>query len=154
MQDDPRDGGRELGTHSEPRLKVTPNRLTSEHLDGAWWPRSTQLSTELPALLRSLSSQLGQVVAVGYPRDAWMEAPAQLDIADHPVQLIGFTSEEPASVIVIGADGHHRTLRVIAPETNQQAAQAALAEVPERANDGTVSPRATAAARSVADDTQ
>ena len=151
MQNDLRVGERQVDTETGPRLRVTPNRLLSEHVDGAWWPRSTQLPAELPALLSSLSDQVGQVVGVAYRRDGWIDTPPQVDIAGHPVQLLGFTSDEPASVIVIGNDGHHLTLRVISPETNDQAAREALAAIPERRNDGTAGRKGTAAARSVAD---
>ena len=133
------------------RLRVTPDRLASEHIDGACWPRSTELAAELPALLSLLSDRLGQVVGVGYRRDGWRDTPPQVDIARQPVQLMGFTSDEPASVIVIGQDGHHLTLRVIAPETSDQAAREALAAIPERAHNGGPGHKATAAARSVAD---
>jgi hypothetical protein len=150
MQNDLRVSEREVDAESRPRLRVTPNRLPSEHIDGAWWPRSTQLPAELPALLSLLSDRLGQVVGVGYRRDGWMDTPPQVDIAGHAVQLLGFTSDEPASVIVIGHDGHHLTLRVIAPESSDQAAREALAAIPERAN-GTAGRKGTAAARSVAD---
>ncbi len=151
MQDDPRASENEVGAASGSRLRVTPNRLASEHIDGAWWPRSQHLAAELPALLSSLSERLGQVVGVGYRRDGWTDAPPQVDIAGHPVQLMGFTSDEPASVIVIGHDGHHLTLRVIAPETTDRAAREALAATPERANGGSPGRTGTAGARSVAD---
>ncbi len=151
MQNDLRVGEREVDAQSPARVRITPNRLASEHIDGVWWPRSTQLAAELPALLLSLSDRLGQVVGVGYRRDGWTDTPPHIEIADHPVQLMGFTSDEPASVIVIGHDGHHLTLRVIAPETTEQAAREALAAIPERPNEGTAGHRGTAAARSVAD---
>ena len=44
-------------------------------IDGAWWPRSTQLAAELPAVLSSSSDRLGQVVGVGYRRDGWTDTP-------------------------------------------------------------------------------
>jgi hypothetical protein len=151
MQTDPAVSEREVDGESGARLQVTPNRLPSEHIDGAWWPRSTELPAELPTLLSLLSDRLGQVVGVGYRRDGWTDAPSQIDIAGHPVQLMGFTSDEPDSVIVIGQDGHHLTLRVIAPETSDQAAGEALAAIPEPANDSSPGRKGTAAARSVAD---
>jgi hypothetical protein len=151
VQNDLRVGARKVDDQSAPRLRVTPNRLASEHIDGAWWPRSTQLAAELPALLSSLSDRLGQVVGVGYRRDGWPDTPPYIEVADHPVQLMGFTGDEPAGVIPIGHDGHHLTLRVIAPTTTEQVAREALAAIPERGNDGTIGHRGTAAARSVAD---
>ncbi len=141
----------DLGVDGASRLRITPSRLPSEHIDGAWWPRSTKLTSELPALLSTLSDRLGQVVGVGYCHDGWTDVPPHIDVAGHPVQLVGFTSDEPATVIVIGHDGHHLTLRVIAPDTCDQAAREALAAIPERSNDGTAGLRAAAAARSVVD---
>jgi hypothetical protein len=151
MQNDLQASENEVDGESGPRLRVTPSRIPSEHIDGAWWPRSTQLAAELPALLSSLSERVGQVVGVGYRRDGWPDTPPQADIAGHPVQLLGFTSDEPASVIVIGHDGHHLTLHVIAPETSDQAAREALAAIPERASDGSAGRQGTPGARSLAD---
>lgn len=151
MQNDLQASENEVDGESGPRLRVTPNRIPSEHIDGAWWPRSTQLAAELPALLSSLSERVGQVVCVGYRCDGWTDTPPRIDIAGHPVQLLGFTSNEPAGVIVIGHDGHHLTLRVIAPETSDQAARQALAAIPQRADDGSAGRKGTAGARSVAD---
>lgn len=151
MQDDVRDRECETDGDRGTRLKVTPNRLPSEHIDGAWWPRSTQLTAELPALLSSLSDRLGQVVGVGFRRDGWTDVPPRVDVDGHPIQLLGFTSDEQASVIVIGQDGHHLTLRVVAPATDDQAAREALAAIPERADHDTTVRPTSAAARTVAD---
>jgi hypothetical protein len=49
------------------RLQLKPYRSASEHIDGAWWPRSAQLVDELPDLVASLSDRLGQVAMVGLP---------------------------------------------------------------------------------------
>ena len=103
-----RDGG-------EPRLQLKPNRPESTYLDGAWWPRSTQLAIELPVLVEALSDRLGKVAVVGYHRNAWTQTPPQMQVAGATVQLQGFTSDEPASVILIGRDGRRVTLLVISP---------------------------------------
>ncbi len=81
----------------------------------------------------------------GTTRRRWRE------IAGHTIELLGFTSDEPASVILIGEDGRHITLHVIRPDTSEEVARQALeqARVPA---DAQVAPagRATVA-RSVAD---
>lgn len=151
MQDDVRASENAVDDESGLRLRVTPNRLPHERIDGAWWPRSAHLATELPTLLSSLADRVGRVVGVGYRRDGWTDTPPQIDIGGYPVQLMGFTSDEPASVILIGDDGHHLTLRVIAPETSDRAAREALAAIPERADEDSPGRSGTAAARSVAD---
>jgi hypothetical protein len=133
----------------ENRLRLKPYRTASEHFDGAWWPRSTSLVDELPSLVTSLCDRLGPVVMVGYRRNGWHEAPALAEIAGRAVELLGFTSDEPASVILIGEDGRHVTLRVIHPDTGQEAAREAL-EQAGRAVGADVAPTGPArAARSV-----
>jgi Family of unknown function (DUF5994) len=91
----------------ENRLQLKPYRSASEHIDGAWWPRSQHLADELPDLVASVSDRLGQVVMVGYRRNGWDETPPLAEIAGHTIELLGFTSAEPASVILIGEDGRH-----------------------------------------------
>jgi Family of unknown function (DUF5994) len=130
------------------RLRIT-NRLPSEHIDGAWWPCSTDLVAELPALLSTLTQRLGQVVMVGYVRNGWTHTPPEVEIAGQTIELLAFDSAEPASVILVGHDGHHLTLRVISPQTSEPDAQQALSAVPERSCAGTGT--AVAAARSLAE---
>jgi hypothetical protein len=105
------------------RLQLKPNAPASTYLDGAWWPRSTQLAAELPDLVEALSDRLGEVAVVGYHRNAWTQTPPQMQIADATVQLQGFTSDEPASVILIGRDGRRVTLLVIPPGASEAVAR-------------------------------
>ena len=87
------------------RLQLDPNRPAEPYLDGAWWPRSTELPAELPALLAELSAHLGSIAIVGYHRDAWNAAPGHLDLAGHPVHLQGFVSSNPPTLVVIADTG-------------------------------------------------
>ena len=63
---------------------------------------------------------------VGYHLDAWPETPPQVEIAGLTVQLQGFTSNEPASVIVFGRDDHHITLLVIPSDVSDEIARQEL----------------------------
>jgi hypothetical protein len=67
------------------------------------------------------------------------------------VELLGFDSADVASVIVIGHDGHHLALRVIAPEADEQDARHVLEAVPDKAAGDAGVPRSGAAARVLAD---
>jgi Family of unknown function (DUF5994) len=134
----------------ETRLQLKPYRPASEHLDGAWWPWSTHLVDELPGLLTSLSDRLGQVVMVGYRRNG-DKTPPLADIAGHTIELLGFTADEPASVIAIGEDGRHLTLHVIRPDASEQLARQALEEAGGRADAGSPPASPSTVARSVAD---
>ncbi|MCV7089003.1 DUF5994 family protein [Mycobacterium interjectum] len=134
----------------ENRLGLKPYRSASEHLDGAWWPRSTNLAGELPDLVASLSDRLGRVVMVGYRRNGWHETPPMVEIAGQAVELLGFTSDEPASVILFGEDGRHVTLHVIRPDTGEEVARQALQRAGV-ATDPEVPAARAAVARSVAE---
>ncbi len=133
------------------RLQLKPFRRVAEHVDGAWWPRSRHLVEELPELVASVSDRLGQVVMIGYRRNGWDETPALVEIAGRTVELLGFTSDEPASVILIGADGRHLTLHVIRPDTGEQAARRALDDARGTADRGDPPVGVAAVAKSVAD---
>ena len=133
------------------RLRLTRSRAPSEHIDGAWWPASRRLAAELPGLLAAVHDRLGQVALVGYRRDDWTATPSLVDIGgERSVELLGLVSDGPPSVILIGQDGHHLTLRVIDPETNEELAGQALAEIPRRAAVA-ARPGASQTARSVVD---
>ncbi len=128
MYDIRRVGEQVVEMERDDRLQLKPYRSVAEHIDGAWWPRSFNLIDELPGLVTSLSERLGRVVMVGYRRNGWGDTPALAEIAGHPIELLGFTSDEPASVILIGEDGRHVTLHVIRPDTGAEVARQALEE--------------------------
>jgi hypothetical protein len=111
---------------NETRLQLKPEPPASAHLDGVWWPRSMQLAMELPGLVARLSDRLGQITMVGYHLDAWPETPPEVEIAGRTVQLQGFTSNEPASVIVFGRDGHYLTLLVVPSDVSDEIAREEL----------------------------
>lgn len=133
------------------RLQLKPYRSVSEHIDGAWWPRTQNLIEELPELLASVSERLGPVVMVGYRRNGWHETPPLVQIGGQTVELLPFTSDEPSSVILIGEDGHHLTLHVIRPDAGEEAARQALEDA-RMPPDERVPPKSrSSVARSVAD---
>lgn len=114
------------------RLRLTSGRGPSEHIDGAWWPTSKRLEDQVLDLVAAVRDRMSSVALVGYRRDGWV-APPQVDLGDgHTVQLLGFASDEPPTVILIGEDGHHLTLRVIDPDTDEHDAEVALDEIPRR----------------------
>ncbi len=133
------------------RLQLKPFRRVAEHIDGAWWPRSRNLVDELPDLVASVSDRLGPVVMIGYRRNGWDPTPPMVEIAGHTVELLGFTSDEPASIVLVGEDGSHITLHVIRPDTSEQAARQALEEVRGTADAGDAPASIGAISKSVAD---
>lgn len=136
MKDDPQVRRPVVDTAREPRLQLKPDPPASAHFDGVWWPRSTQLAIELPGLVARLSDRLGQVILVGYHLNAWPETPPQVEIAGLTVQLQGFTSNETASVIVFGRDGHYITLLVVPSDVSDDVARQELDAASQPADGG------------------
>lgn len=115
------------------RLRLRESRSPSEPIDGVWWPSSEKLADELADLVPALYAHLGAVAAIGYGRDDWADNPRYVDIDGRSIELQGFSSHEPACVLVIGENGHHLTLRVIDPDTDNSQAGQALQEVSRNA---------------------
>ncbi|AGZ52486.1 DUF5994 family protein [Mycobacterium kansasii] len=135
----------------ETRLQLKTFRPVSEHIDGAWWPRSRSLADELPGLVAAVSERLGPIAIVGYRHNGWDETPSSVEIDGHSVELLGFTSDEPTSVILIGEDGHHVTLRVISPDVGEQSGRQALDDARSCTDGDVASASRSLVARSVAD---
>jgi hypothetical protein len=118
-----------------PRLRMKPAGPLTGQVDGAWWPRSRDLSAELPALLTELDDRWTRVSRATYNLDIWPPIERRLTIAGRMVRLGGFHSQHPDTVTLIGTSGQRLTLLVIPPETPQSAAQHALTTASHRGND-------------------
>ena len=114
------------------RLKLKPRAPTTGYVDGAWWPRSRELSAELPALLAVLAIRLGRIERVSYNLTTWDTAPRHLPVDGHQLRLGGFHAQHPHTVDVIGPDGSRLTLLVVPPETNPATAHQALLKAGRR----------------------
>jgi hypothetical protein len=100
---------------------------TSGYIDAAWWPRSRDLTAELPALLDVLWTADREINRVTYNLAAWDPAPRRLLIDGHRVHLGGFTSGNPHVIELIDAWGRERIdIVVIAAGTDPIVAERML----------------------------
>jgi len=107
------------------RLRLKPQAPTTGYVDGAWWPRSRDLVTELPALVAVLQIRLGRVERVSYNLTAWGPTERTIEVDGLVVRLAGYRSQHPDTVDVIGPR-QQLTLLVVPPESSAQAAHRAL----------------------------
>ncbi|MFD9358354.1 DUF5994 family protein [Streptomyces sp. NPDC060031] len=106
------------------RLETTHSRQGV--LDGAWWPRSRNVATELPALITALTVHLGPITRVGLDACAWQDIPTRLVIDDQVVHL----DSDPVgddTVLITRGDNDHFALLVVPPDTAADAARVAMA---------------------------
>jgi len=105
------------------RLDMKPVGSTTGFVDGAWWPYSTELATEIPALLAAITGRLGSIERVSYNLAGWASASRRVDAGGIRVRLDGFRTRPPDTIDVSGVNDHRVTLLVIPPTTDQAAAQ-------------------------------
>jgi hypothetical protein len=128
------------------RLKLKPKAPTTGYVDGAWWPRSRDLSAELPALLAVLAVRLGRVQRVSFNLTDWITAPRRIAVNGQPIRLGGFHSQHTHTVDVIGPTEPRITLLVIPPDTGQTTAHQVLMRASGRGNTDNIGELLTPAA--------
>ena len=128
--------GRRTGPENTPRLRMKPKAPMSGHVDGAWWPRSDDLSSELPDLLAVLSVRLGSVERVMYDLSEWAKAPARLTTGGRSVRLDGFSRQPANTLEVLGVGRESILLLVVPPSTDPDIAHEAMmtAAAPDNAS--------------------
>lgn len=105
-------------------------------VDAGWWPRSRDLSAELPPLFDVLWTADRDVNRVLYNLDFWLPAPRRLVIEGRAVRLGGFRKQDPLMMGLVDAWGRERIdILVIDPETDRDVALRALA-IASRAGGG------------------
>ncbi|GAA1547375.1 DUF5994 family protein [Streptomyces albidochromogenes] len=105
------------------RLQTTHSRVGA--LDGAWWPRSRDVTAELPALIQVLTAHLGPVTRVGLDADAWEEVPTRVIVDERVVHLDSFPVGDD-TVLITRGDKDHFALMVVPPDTAPDAAREAM----------------------------
>ncbi|SDO03626.1 hypothetical protein SAMN04487981_10826 [Streptomyces sp. cf386] len=120
------------GVHESLRPGTALLRLTTTHdrqgiLDGAWWPRSRHVATELPGLITALTERLGPVTRIGLDSAAWDEVPTRMTVDDRVVHIDAFSVGDDTALVTRG-DQDYFSLLVIPPDTPLDAARAAMAE--------------------------
>ncbi|CAM5241380.1 hypothetical protein STENM36S_00347 [Streptomyces tendae] len=116
---------------ADPRPGTAVVRLETTHdrqgaLDGAWWPRSRDITGELPGLVSALSGYLGPITRVGLDSDAWEELPTRMTIDGRVVHIDSFPVGDDTVLITRGGNDIF-SLLVVPPQTVPDAARAAMA---------------------------
>jgi hypothetical protein len=87
--------------------------------DGAWFPRTRDLSIEVPELIAELDRRGVRIERFTYALDAWSPAPRKLVVQGRTVRTGGFRSMDPGVVCLTWDGGSKRAdLLVVPPETD------------------------------------
>ncbi|WP_407563951.1 DUF5994 family protein [Streptomyces sp. 184] len=105
-----------------PRLALTAGTAPAA-LDGAWWPRSRDLTAELPALIAVLDPLWGRIIRLAVNSTHWPKTPRRIPVAGHVVEVGWFSAElDPHSLLLRSYGAGRWDLLVIPPETAPEAA--------------------------------
>lgn len=101
------------------RLRLKPARRALGHVQGAWWPRSTVLTDELPTLLSALSRRYGRIASFGYHGPEWSGTTEHIEHQGGLVPTMA-TLENPHVVSLTVSEGGRLDLLVVPPYTNAE----------------------------------
>lgn len=108
------------------RLRLKAAGQSRGFVQGAWWPRSTQLATELPVLIAALSLRLGAIDRVIYDENGWAPTLSRIEVGGNTVMLHGSKDQPPNTLSVIGEQFGKLVLLVVPPYTNTTRAYRAV----------------------------
>ena len=104
-------------------LNPVPSCPGSAELGGAWWPRSRDLTQELPALADALDPLWGRTTRIAVNRRYWPILPRRIFVNGRVVKVGWFTSElDPHTILLMSGTAGRRNLLVIPPETGAPSA--------------------------------
>ena len=107
------------------RLGSTPGE---DRLDGAWWPYSRDLESEVSDLVQQFPPTDGRISRAVYSLPDWDTAPREL-VAGQRVIKVGASPRDDTHVLIVQlSDGRRLTLLVVPPDfTPGQGEEALLA---------------------------
>lgn len=127
------------GPENTPRLRLKPKAPRSGHVDGAWWPRSDDLTHELPDLLAVLSVRLRAVDRVLYNLAEWAKVPQRLTTGGgRAIRLDGYRMQPADTLQVLGHGREQIFLLVVPPHTDPDDAHQMMMNAATPGNASTV----------------
>ncbi|MFJ1605648.1 DUF5994 family protein [Streptomyces sp. NPDC088253] len=101
------------------RLRLAPSGTAPALIDGAWWPRSRDLTAELPALTAVLDPLWGRITHVTVNPTFWPVIPRKVPVQGHVVKVGWFKAEQdPHKLLLLSYTAGRWDLLVIPPETD------------------------------------
>lgn len=111
------------------RLTLCERDFTQAAVDGVWWPKSLDLSAELPDLVTVFNLWLGRVRRVVYDPTAWLPAPSRVIRRNEMVSLDPYRLVFNDTIYLKGARSRDAVLFVLPPSSSGDEAKHFLGEV-------------------------
>ncbi|MBF6349483.1 MULTISPECIES: DUF5994 family protein [Nocardia] len=120
-------GGQPFDTPTRtPRLLLRDRDEESGGVDGVWWPRTDNLTTELHDLVTTLTPRLGATARISFDWNSLSLSQRRIDAPDG-IQVTGPLPDQPPHVMyAFGPHEQRLRLLVIDPATNADLADAQM----------------------------
>ncbi|MFE9248556.1 DUF5994 family protein [Streptomyces sp. NPDC007088] len=120
--------GPPAGASASPRLSLKDPDAPRGLLDGAWWPRSRDLTREIPQLVEALDSRWGRITRIAVNSRTWPAVPRRIAVPGHIVKVGWFTAElDPNKLLLLSYDVGRWDLLVVPPGTEPAVAARLMA---------------------------
>ncbi|PQP15034.1 DUF5994 family protein [Rhodococcus opacus] len=115
----PTDGGQPFDAPTRtPRLLLRARGEVSDGVDGAWWPRTTNLTTELHDLISALTDRVGTTERVAFDWNSLSISQRGIDRRDG-IEVSGPDPDQPTDIMyVFGTDGRRLDILIVGPNTD------------------------------------
>jgi hypothetical protein len=110
-----------VATQLEPTIRLALRPVRDQALpDGAWWPASRTLGSELGGLFALWPTDEGRIVRVLYSPPDWDDQPRSVSVPGRRVKTGSFPHDDTHELTLALMDGQRRTISVIPPETTTE----------------------------------
>ncbi|MBF6181534.1 DUF5994 family protein [Nocardia otitidiscaviarum] len=113
-------------THPE-RLSLRADSESKGYIDAVWWPRSSDIATELPHLLTALQARTGSVWRAVFDPRAWAPAGRKLPMGGRTIRLDPYLFELFGTIYLCGVDGTVIVVQTVPADADATFARAMLA---------------------------
>lgn len=121
-----RSPSRGVGTRSRLPLRLAlSGDFSHGRLDGAWWPQSRNLETELTDLVTNFPAVLGRITCATCSRSDWERAPSEVRVGGEIVE-VGQLQQDGTHMVILTLRSRNLTLLLVPPETSEVQAGEAM----------------------------
>lgn len=113
------------------RLQLCPRTADEGAVDGAWWPKSADLGTELPDLIAVFGFWIGPVRRVVYDKSFWRSAPSRVIRGGTVISVDPYKMVARDTIYLLGTHSRDAVLYVVPSRTDRTSANRVLRAVLE-----------------------
>lgn len=99
------------------RLALCPRDGMAGAVDGAWWPKTGKLATELPDLITVFSLWIGTVNRIVYDPSSWLDGPSRIVQRNSTVAVDSYRMTHGDTLYLVGTHSRDAVLFIIAPKS-------------------------------------